>query len=166
MKTLELQNYINVGYIKKPLGLDGKFSAVINLEIKKPEDIAVDIGDQFIPFIVEDVLVENNFMVARVPHLKSIDAIKFIKGKSFYVDKKYLKNDDREVYEFIGYKIFDEENNELGIVADIMKNSLSFVLVLRNAEKKEVLIPYNIDLEIEKNISTKELVLKISGDDF
>ena len=73
---------------------------------------------------------------------------------------------DREVYEFIGYKIFDEENNELGIVADIMKNSLSFVLVLRNAEKKEVLIPYNIDLEIEKNISTKELVLKISGDDF
>lgn len=161
MKTINIENFLNVGYVKKIVGFNGRLALSLKIKIKKPSYILIEVEGSFVPFKVSDIEIIENVFFINIPHLKKIDDVEFLKGKSFFVENQYLDEAEKSIYEIIGYKIYSIKNEYLGKVSNIMNNSLSRVLVVISENNDEILIPYTEKFIVENDKKEKKLILDL-----
>ena len=67
--------------------------------------------------------------------------------------------------DLIGSNVF-VEGKVIGVIKEVMKTNANDVLVIVNAEKKEVLIPFVLNFFEKFNADEKKLILNITKDFF
>ena len=85
-----------------------------------------------------------NFQIWKLDGIDSLERAEFVSGKIVSVDRKLLKGENEGVFyweDFEGYKVFDDEGNEVGYFTDLIGSGGNEVLVLKNVENEEILIP-------------------------
>tara|TARA_B100001029_G_scaffold138033_1_gene117169 strand:+ start:36 stop:545 length:510 start_codon:yes stop_codon:yes gene_type:complete len=100
-------------------------------------------------------------IIAKIKSIDSIDlAEKFIDCK-IYIKSNQLSNLDKDEYywnDLIGCSVYSNEKCLLGNVTNIIRNSSSDILVIKNnANQEEILIPFIKDFLLEVNLKEKTI---------
>lgn len=147
-------NCLKIGFFQKPHGVFG--TLLLNFDEGMEEDIEnsqiffVDMDGILVPwFVIEDGIRITSSKTALID-LEWIDddndAKKLVR-KSVWL----LKNKDQEIYSveedrgWIGYEVFEDKKESLGIITEINDYAGNLVLTIEK-NGKELLIPFHSDL--------------------
>ena len=144
----EKKDKIEVGVIVKPHGYKGliKFKPWLDYfeDYSLVEEVSLkDLDDSFFK-VLSVVPHGKKFQIWKLDGIDSLERAEFVSGKIVSVERKCLKGKDEGVFyweDFEGYKVFDDEGNEVGYFTDLIGSGGNDVLVLKNLDDEEILIP-------------------------
>lgn len=151
-----------IGKIKNTHGLKG---GVVIKELtdfdrfKKDEVIFCDVDGQDYELKIKDVTNANKGLIVYFYDKHHISHVQQFKGCELYTNKKpELKEDEHHYYDLIGKKVYNQHNNLIGEVIDIMDVPQGHILRVKT-NKKDALIPFNdvFIKEIEEHIIIEEI---------
>ena len=163
---MKFDEYFNLGAISKVFSFKGEIVARFDVEVPNLFDhlnaIFIEEKGSLVPYFVEKIDPQINGF-ARIK-FRGIDtqeqAKKLLKCDLYLPDNLLpkLKEDEFYFHEIVGYTAFDEEGKEVGEVVeiyDLPNNPVAEILV----EGKEVLVPLNLMIELDKK--NKKLHIEI-----
>ena len=86
----------------------------------------------------------KQFAILKFEGIDSLNDVEVYKGAQLYVDRKHavkLEKDEYFIADLIDLTVVDEEENEIGILVDVMKTGANDVYIVKNEEGKELLFP-------------------------
>jgi len=95
----------------------------------------------------------KNFDLLKFAGLDSINDVEGFKGESLFISEDQLSDlGEHEFYyhEIIGCEVYDENNNLLGKISEILSPGANDVWVVKRKGKKDLLLPYIED--VVKNV--------------
>ena len=105
----------------------------------------------------------KNVAIIKFKELSSINDVMEYKGCSVFIPVENLRNNLQEdeflVDDLVGVEAFDVENNLIGKVAFVDKQGASDLLVIKNDEDKEFLVPFVKALVPVVDLKNKKVVI-------
>lgn len=163
---MNFNEYFNLGVISKVFSFKGE--VILRIDVNYPEILAnlqtifIEQGDTLVPYLIEDLSFQKqNFLKAKLKGINNEDQAKAIVRCNIYLPDSFLpklNKDEFYFHEIEGYEIYDQNNKLVGKVStvyDLPSNPL--VATMHN--KKEVLLPLNLLIEVHK--AEKKLILEI-----
>ena len=101
----------------------------------------------------------KQFAILKFEGIDALNDVEVYKGAQLYVDRKHavkLEKDEYFIADLIDLTVVDEEENEIGILVDVMKTGANDVYIVKNEEGKEFLFPaikeciLNVDFKKKK----------------
>jgi 16S rRNA processing protein RimM len=156
----------HLGYVAKLHGFKGEVS--LFLDVTNPSDyekidcVFIDINDQLTPFFIDSLKLKNHpFAAVKFEGVDSEKDAKIIERKNIYLSLKLLpelKGLDFYDHEVVGFKVFDKNYGEVGILESIIDLSKNPLIQVINGSK-EVLIPMIKEIITKVDRENKELHL-------
>ncbi|MDA3952984.1 MAG: ribosome maturation factor RimM [Bacteroidales bacterium] len=157
-----------LGSLLKTKGIKGeiiiKFNNDCSEEISKLESIFIDVDNKLVPFFIENIKLKT--LSTSIVKLEGIDeeekAIEFI-GSDFYISvdqSEVLQINKVESIDITGYKVIDQNKNNIGVVLDFIDISKNPLLNVKT-DNGEILIPAKDELIIEIDDDLQEIILNI-----
>lgn len=154
---MKFDEYFNLGVISKVFSFKGEIVARFDVEVPNLFDnlnaLFIEEKGNLVPYFVDKVEPQlNNFVRIK---LRGIDtqeqAKKLLKCDLFLPDTLLPKLSEDEFYfhEIVGFTAFDEDEKEVGEIVevyDLPNNPVAEILI----EGKEVLVPLNLMIELDK----------------
>lgn len=146
---LKIDDAYYLGKILKNSGLSGYFQ--VNLDTTHPEEylemesVFVELNGNLVPFFIGDVqLISGKKARIYFEDVAQNNQIFDLIGKDMYLPLNSLpKLSDTDFYffEVEGFTCIDEQEGELGVVQEVIENPANPVIIILNAEGKEILVP-------------------------
>jgi 16S rRNA processing protein RimM len=117
-------------------------------------------------FLVEKVEKTKDFFIIKFENFDSDTDVRILVGKDIFVsseDAVKLPENYYFTHDFSGSRVY-RNNMEFGIVKDVLHYPANDVLVIKNSEGSEVLIPAVADYIESYNPEEKILILKPGGE--
>lgn len=113
---------------------------------------------------VEDFRQHGEGFVAKLVDVSDRDQAALITNAQLAVERESLPELEDDFYfaDLLGLTVFNQENIELGRVADFMATGANDVMVVKG-KKKEYLIPFILDMYILE-ISTENKTMRVDWD--
>ena len=101
----------------------------------------------------------KQFAILKFEGIDTLNDVEVYKGAQLFVDRKHavkLEKDEYFIADLIDLTVVDEEENEIGILVDVMKTGANDVYIVKNEEGKELLFPaikeciLNVDFKKKK----------------
>jgi 16S rRNA processing protein RimM len=141
------QEYFELGSLSKPHGIKGAFHLYLDVddpyEYEGLTSVFVQIGNDLVPYFIEDIQVKTNLNLISLEGIKDIDSAKELVGCKLFLPLSFLpklKDDQYYYHEVVGYHVVDVNLGTLGEVKEIYSTGAQDVIVM-NYKFKEVLIP-------------------------
>jgi len=167
MKT-NLTDYYALGYVKKTANRTGE--VIIFLDVDDPTAyqklrcIFVDMSSGLVPFFVEKIRFRHHGEASvKLEGVDDEEKADLLKGKSLWLPLEQLpKLTGNRFYfhEVVSWHIFDENGNDIGIIKDILDNSVQPLFQIIHPSGKEVLIPIHDD--ILKNVDRENQRIEVA----
>ena len=139
--------YFELGTLSKPHGLKGAFHVFLDVddpyEYEDLESVFVQMGNELVPYFIEDIQIRDNLNLLVLEGIESLDAAKELVGKKLFLPVSFLpklKDDQFYYHEIIDYQVVDEQKGALGVVKEVYSTGAQDVLIMIY-KSKEVLIP-------------------------
>ena len=141
--------YLEVGQIVGTFGIKGELkfhseSDFIEDRLSKGNVLYLKQNDTYEPITIDSArLHKNNYMITINGHNNINDVLKYV-GFSLYVDTTKAKELEDGVYycdDLIGLKVYNQNDEYLGTVTDVIDVPSAAILEVINEDKK-VLIPF------------------------
>lgn len=154
--------FIKIGIIINTHGIKGELKInPLTDDIKRFDKLNnIYIGEEKVEYNIEKVKYIKNFPIIKLKEFDNINDVLKYKNNYIYIDKEdlvELPKDYYFIFDIIDCKVYDIENNFIGIVEDVITYSSNDVYVVKNNDK-EYLIPAlkrfvkSIDIEDKKII--------------
>lgn len=171
MKKIEdlLMDKVPFGVLSNTHGLNGDmklhiFSNMPELVGKLTEAVAYNENQKkFVIVKFEKVRRAHGYFIVHLVGVNTISEAEKLKGFVIYLDKSFFpKSKDGEYYffELLKCEVYDEHENLLGIVEDIIETGNNDVIVVRK-EKEEMLIPVIERYVTKIDKENKKIYIKI-----
>ncbi len=105
---------------------------------------------------------KKNFLV-KLEGFDSVGKSKRIVGKTITIEESKLpavKEDEYYFYQVIGMKVYDEDGNYLGKIADVIQTGSNDVFVVKNENGEELMIPSIKDYILKLDKEHSELKIR------
>ena len=155
-----MEKILQVGVITSTHGIRGEVKVFPTTDdptrFKKCKSVILDTGKEHKEMKIESVKFFKQFVIIKFQGFDNINDIEMYKGKSLYVTRENavkLKKDEYFIADLIDCKVVDEEEQEIGVLADVMQTGANDVYVVQMTDGKELLLPaikecvLNIDIE-------------------
>jgi 16S rRNA processing protein RimM len=154
---MKFDEYFNLGVISKVFSFKGEIVARFDVEVPNLFDnlnaLFIEEKGSLVPYFVDKVEPQlNNFVRIKFRGIDTQEQAKrLLKCELFLPDNLLPKLEEDEFYfhEIVGFTAFDEEDNEVGSITevyDLPNNPVAEILI----EGKEVLVPLNLMIELDK----------------
>jgi len=153
--------YLNIGQLVNTHGVKGELKAIALtddpqrfLDLKW---VYIDKKGTLEKSIISSVKFLKRFVVLKFEGIDSIEAAEKLKGFYLKVDRANavkLPKDSFFITDILGMQVYNENNELLGELSDIIQTGSNDVYIVKNKEGKEILIP-----------ALKSVVKEISLDD-
>ena len=168
MKT-DLTDYYSLGYVKKTANRNGE--VVLFLDVDDPTSyknlrcLFVEMPSGLVPFFIEKIQFRHHGeAVVKLEGVQDEEKADMLKGKSLWLPLDQLPKltGNRFYYhEVVNWHVFDEQNNDIGTIKDIITNSLQPIFQIIHPTGKEVLIPIHDDIlkKVDRDNQRIEIVV-------
>jgi len=169
METIPKNSCVKVGYIQKPHGIHGelviRFQEEYYETLEEYPTLLLEIDNLLVPFFIADEGLRFKSSESVISQLAWVDSEKKAKalcGLAVFVNQEDLlkPEDEMNVHEFVGYKLFDEELGLIGVINDVHDYSGNILLSVEY-RGKEALVPLNEELIVGLDEDYRELILQI-----
>ncbi len=160
--------YLDIGKIVNTHGVRGEVKvAPLTDDIQRFEKLKkayMERNGSIINLDIESVRYFKNNVLLKFKGVDDLDSATALRGFCIKVDRTNavrLPKDSYFICDIIGSTVVDESGKELGKLCDVLKTGSNDVYLVRDSEKKEILIPalktVVKDISIEKGIITVSL---------
>ncbi len=165
-----MENYLKVGKILKPRGLNGEvkvFSTTSfkNIRYKKGNKLFVELDkDNLIPVHVKKYSAkEGNIDVLQFEEYQNVNGLDPILGKDLLSvkDDQILKTNEYFFSDLENLVVYDENKNELGKVIKVEEFPSQITLKVEGKDKKSFFVPFNDFFIKEINISNNYIIINV-----
>lgn len=161
-----MEDMLKVGIIASMHGVKGEVKVYPTTDdvnrFKKLKQVLLDNGKETISLEIEGVKFFKQMVILKFKGIDSLDDAFHLKQKELYILRKdavKLKADEYFIADLIGMDVFDDQENKLGKLIDVMTTGANDVYIVQMQEnEKELLIPaikeciLNIDVEQKKMV--------------
>lgn len=157
---LALEEFVEIGYIKKGHGFKGHARVVVfeqwEKDLDQQEFIFIEIDGYKVPFAIEERHTFKD-LVLKLEQINSVEELKKYQKRPFYLLKKDIKYGQEFILKgakdskLIGLNIQDKTLGIIGEIARLDEYPQQEMAVIIGANNKEILIPLHESLIIEIN---------------
>lgn len=146
LDTMDLSQYIKIGYVAKTHGLKGEVTFQLSGDAPEPEVgfvLMFEKNGAMVPHFVKEISINGAKAFVKLEDVNTFEGAEQLKGSSLYLEKsKRPKLKRGEFYddELVGFTVYDSELGKLGVVNQVENQGLNKLLVVG---EKNVLIPVN-----------------------
>ena len=168
METIPKTDCEKVGFIRKTHGIHGEvvleFEEQFEYSVEDAERFFIDLDGLLVPFFISDEGLRFRSDKSAIIKFDWVDTESYAKrlvGKETYLYKEEIVDfpeEDESI--LIGYRMFDKELGEIGLIETVDDYSGNIVLTV-NYNGTELLVPYNEELLIELNETEKKIILQL-----
>ncbi len=165
---MTVEDCYQLGYIVKPHGLKGEVQILLDVDDPRQyqglESVFVLEGQNLVPFFLESISVNSNKAIVKFEEVDDIEAAQELKGLELYMPLDTLPElDEQEIYlhELEGFEINDQTEGHIGRVVGVIDAGGQRLLSLLHESGKEVLIPFNDQLVVNFDKSTKSVLMNL-----
>ncbi len=158
---------IEIGKIFTTFGLNGEvkiypYTDGETFETFEGKDVWVDGGELSISVKVENVKHSGKNYLVKLNGFDTLNKSKRIVGKFLCVEEKELpkiKEDEYYLYQIIGTEVYDENDEFLGRVKDVIQTGANDVFVVKDGEE-ELLVPSVKDYILSLDLENSRMIVK------
>lgn len=157
-----MEDILQVGVITKSHGIRGEvkvFPLTDDVKrFKKLKNAILDTGKDKIDLEIEGVKFFKQYVILKFKNYDTIESIEKYCGKGLKLcvtreNAVKLKRDEYFIADLIGIKIFDDEDNEIGKLSDVMQTGANDVYVIDMNDGRELLLPAIKECVLEVDVA-------------
>lgn len=160
--------FIQIGKITGTHGLEGNVTLFHHLGklagLKQLKHLFIEMKrESYIPFFIEQARVDNDQeLFLKLEDVDEVEQAKEISGKQVFLSSdQYLKLKPKdEDINFVGFKAWDKEAGELGLITTIFETPGQLLATIDH-KGKEIIAPLNDQTIVAIDIATKTLKLNL-----
>ena len=160
------EEVVQIGQITKAHGLAGEVVFIFTDDVFDRVDcdyLICEIDGILVPFFIEEYRFRsNNSALVKFEDIDSIDDTRQIVGTDVFFPRSMMTADENgevTLNYFIGFRIIDTEQGEIGEVIDYDDQTENWILKVEDAEGKELLLPFHEAFIV--NIDHEERVMEM-----
>ena len=155
-----MNDYVEIGYIKKSFGVDGQLRFSLfdkyDFDLIEKEFIFLDFNGSMVPFLVTGIDDEKS--VLRLEWIVNLEEANKYANHSMYMKADKLPMEEKSSSPYQGFELLDSSRNLIGLVTSINEFPGQDMIIVRSGDK-EHLIPFHEDLLIE--VSDSKIIYNI-----
>lgn len=143
-----MDDLLQVGAITQTHGIRGEVKVFPTTDdpkrFRKLKNVILDTGKEKFTLEIEGVKFFKQFVILKFKGFDNINDIECYKGKNLYVTRENavkLAKNEYFIADLIGLTVFDEEENLLGELTDVLQTGANDVYTVKLIEGGEVLLP-------------------------
>ena len=163
-----MQDLLQVGAVTSTHGLRGEVKVFPTTDdpkrYKKLKKVFLETQKQQKELEIEKVRFFKNLVILKFQGLDDIADVQTYKGAKLYVtreDAVPLAEDEYFAADLIGLSVISDEKEELGEISNVLQTGANDVYVIRQPDKKELLIPAIKECIQKIDISKGEMIVHL-----
>lgn len=162
--------YLEVGKIVNTHGVRGEIKVVPLTDDPKRFNklkfafIADEVTENMQKYSFESVKYQKNFVILKLKDIDNANEAEKFRNKFIIINREdavKLPEGSYFVCDLINSEVFDENNNRLGVLVDVLQTGSNDVYVVRDEKKKELLIPALKSVVKEISITDKKIIVEL-----
>ena len=154
-----MEQYLRVGVITSTHGIRGEVKVFPTTDdanrFKKLKQVYVDLGREKVELEVAGCRFFKNLVIVKFKGIDDINDIEKYKGKDLLVSRENavpLEEGEYYIADLIDLKVINEDNEEIGVLYDVMQTGANDVYVINMTNGKELLLPAIDDCVLDINL--------------
>ena len=154
-----METKLQVGIISSTHGVRGEVKVFPTTDdvkrFKRLKEVILYTGKEELTLEVENVKFFKQFAILKFKGIDNINDIEKYKGKSLLVTRANavkLRKDEYFVADLQGMRVVDEDNQEIGMLRDVMETGANDVYIIDRPDGKELLLPAIKDCILQVDI--------------
>lgn len=163
-----MEERFQVGVITSTHGIKGEVKVFPTTDnpkrFKKNIELILDTGKEEILLTVESVKFFKQFVILKFKGFDNINDVERYKNKSLYVTRENavrLRRNEYFIADLIDLSVFDEEEKQIGILADVMQTGANDVYVINMTDGRELLLPAIKECILSVDMDERKMVIHI-----
>lgn len=143
-----MEEFFQIGVISSTHGVRGEVKVFPTTDdvrrFKKCKEVLLDTGKERMTLEIEGVKFFKQFAILKFKGIDTLDEVEKYKGKSLLVPRKdavRLRRDEYFIADLIGVEIFDEKEQKIGVLKDVLETGANDVYVIQMDDGRELLLP-------------------------
>lgn len=164
-KAIDINDCINVGFIKKPHGIKGEllvvFNGGINDSIEDLDFLFFEIDGLLVPYFIEEMTWRSDdSLIFKFKLINTKEKAQLYVGYKIFVDKEELlfNDSDFDPHYLIGFELVDQKRGAIGNITEVNDFGGNIVFTV-NYQNHEIMIPFNEDLLISFDQELEQIVM-------
>jgi len=162
---MKLNELTEVGYIRKPHGLQGQLKVQFDTyyvdHISGLSTLIIEKGEEYLPFFIEQFDIKSQPPLLKFESINTKEDAQRLSAKVIYAISAQLpeiKENQLDLLE--GIEVFNEQNFMIGQVQEILEMPSQLILKIEG-EHGEILLPFHEDFIIELIPESNRLQLQL-----
>ena len=154
-----MEDLLQVGAITQPHGIHGEvkvFPTTSDVKrFKKLKEVILDTGKEQITLEIESVKFFKQFVILKFKGFDNINDIQKYKGKPLLVTRENavkLGQDEYFIADLIDMAVYDEKDQYLGILTNVIETGANDVYVIGLEDGRELLLPAIRECVLDVNL--------------
>lgn len=167
METIPKTDCEKIGFIRKTHGIHGEivleFEEQFEYSVEDAERFFIELEGMLVPFFVSDEGLRFRSGKAAIIKFDWVDTEAYAKrlvGKETFLYKEEIVDEPEEDASLVGFRLFDEERGEIGVIEALDDYAGNIVLTVRFKEE-ELLVPYNEEILVDLDEEQKTITLTL-----
>lgn len=163
---MEKEKYLSIGKITNFFGIKGEAKVGYTSQSRIKNANIVTMLDNITPIElkIKSVRFHKNIAIIKFDGIDDINDILPFKGQRLFVLKEEavnkLEKNEFLISDLIDCKVFNDKNEELGVVASVSSNGTQDLLNIKNKIGKIDLVPFVDEFFPEVDIKNKKITIK------
>jgi len=162
--------YFEIGKIVNTHGVRGEVKVIPLTDDPKRYNklksayISSEISDNMPKYNFEGVKYQKNFVILKIKEINDANEAEKLKGKFVIINREdavKLPKDSFFICDLIDCEVYDENDNRLGVLTNVLQTGSNDVFVVRDENRKEILIPALKSVVKDVSIENKKITVEL-----
>lgn len=143
-----MEDRLQVGIITSTHGVRGEVKVFPTTDdpnrFKRLKEVILDTGKEELVLEIEGVKFFKQFVILKFKGFDSINDIEKYRQRSLYVTRQNavrLRRDEYFIADLIGLAVRDEQDEQIGVLKDVMETGANDVYIIEMTDGRELLLP-------------------------
>ena len=143
-----MEERFQVGVITTPHGVRGEVKVFPTTDdakrFRRLKEVILDTGKENLTLEIESVKFFKQFVILKFKGLETPEEVAKFRQKSLYVTRENavrLGKDEYFIADLMGLRVFDEENEEIGVLREVLETGANEVYIIDMKDGRELLLP-------------------------
>ena len=163
-----MEQYLRVGVIASTHGLKGEVKVFPTTDeperFRKLKKVFLDTGKEYLPLKIKSVKFFKNQVILKFDEFQDINEVEKYRGKDLLIDREQalpLAENENFIVDLINMDVYDEEEQRLGTLTDVLQTGANDVSVVETEEGKEILLPALPSCILEVDVEAAKMIVRI-----
>jgi 16S rRNA processing protein RimM len=157
---------ILLGKITKVSGYEGavavKLEKIFTENIPQMESVFLEIEGRPVPFFISDIEYSGaDILKLQFEGYTTEKISEFVGCRIFLTTNSISESTKEDNLSFVGFKVYIQDDMLLGLISEVVPNQSQWLINVKTANKKNILIPFHEDFIVSIDKDDKVIIMDI-----